>query len=156
MDGGRGAADRDREAPAVANRRDARSHRRAGPACRPDFAVTERAIDAQCHVVAVRGELDLFSTRELQRTLAEALDAGCIRIIVDLSQTPFVVSCTLGVLIGAVRRLCSHHGAMAIVNVNEDVAHAFEVTGLDQIFTIVPTREDAISAVAPLAAQRVL
>ena len=117
----------------------------------PDFAVTEHAIDAQRHVVAVRGELDLFSTRELQRTLAESLDAGCIRIIVDLSETTFVDSCTLGVLIGAVRRLRSRHGALAIVNVNEDVAHAFEVTGLDQIFTIVATREDAISAVAPPA-----
>jgi len=122
----------------------------------PDFAVTEHAIDAQRHVVAVRGELDLFSTRELQRTLAKSLDAGRIRIIVDLSETTFVDSCALGVLIGTVKRLRSRHGALAIVNVNEDVAHAFEVTGLDQIFTIVPTREDAISAVAPPAAQRVL
>ncbi len=115
----------------------------------PDFAVTEQPIDAERHVLAVRGEIDLFTAPELKQVLAESIEAGRVRIIVDLTDTTFLDSTALGVLIGAVKRLRSRDGALAIVNVDENISKTFEITGLDQIFTIVPTREEAIDAVDP-------
>ena len=114
----------------------------------PEFAITEQTIDAERHVLAVRGEIDLFTAPELKQVLAESIEAGRIRIIVDLTDTTFLDSTALGVLIGAVKRLRSRHGALAIVNVDENIAKTFEITGLDQIFTILSTRDDAIEAVA--------
>jgi len=97
----------------------------------------------------VRGEIDLFSAPELKQVLAEAIEAGRIRIVVDLTATTFLDSTALGVLIGAVKRLRSRGGAMAIVSVDENIAKTFEITGLDQIFTILATRDEALEAVAP-------
>src|ERR1044072_3042733 len=113
----------------------------------PEFAITEQPIDAERHVLAVRGEIDLFTAPELKQVLAESIEAGRNRIIVDLTETTFLDSTALGVLIGAVKRLPTRSGALAIVNVDENIAKTFEITGLDQIFTILPTREDAIEAV---------
>ena len=113
----------------------------------PDFAVTEHPIDAERHVLAVRGEIDLFTAPELKQVLAESIEAGRIRIIVDLAETTFLDSTALGVLIGAVKRLRSRDGALAIVNTDENIAKTFEITGLDQIFTILATREEAVEAV---------
>jgi anti-sigma B factor antagonist len=113
----------------------------------PEFAITEQPIDAERHVLAVRGEIDLFTAPELKQVLAEAIQAGRNRIIVDLTETSFLDSTALGVLIGAVKRLRSRHGALAIVNVDENIAKTFEITGLDQIFTILATREEAVEAV---------
>jgi anti-sigma B factor antagonist len=115
----------------------------------PEFAITEHAIDSERHVLAVRGEIDLFTAPELKQVLAESIEAGRIRIIVDLTETTFLDSTALGVLIGAVKRLRSRHGALAMVNIDENIAKTFEITGLDQIFTIVATRDDAVEAVAP-------
>ena len=115
----------------------------------PEFAITEHAIDSERHVLAVRGEIDLFTAPELKQVLAESIEAGRIRIIVDLTETTFLDSTALGVLIGAVKRLRSRDGALAIVNVDENIAKTFEITGLDQIFTIVPTRDEAVDAVDP-------
>lgn len=115
----------------------------------PDFAITEHPIDGERHVLAVRGEIDLFTAPELKQVLAESIEAGRIRIIVDLTETTFLDSTALGVLIGAVKRLRSRDGALAIVNIDENIAKTFEITGLDQIFTIVPTREEAVDAVDP-------
>lgn len=115
----------------------------------PEFLITEHAIDGERHVLAVRGEIDLFTAPELKQVLAESIEAGRIRIIVDLTETTFLDSTALGVLIGAVKRLRSRHGALAIVNVDENIAKTFEITGLDQIFTIMATRDEAIDAVAP-------
>ncbi len=80
---------------------------------------------------------------------AESIEAGRIRIVVDLTDTTFLDSTALGVLIGAVKRLRSRHGALAMVNVDENISKTFEITGLDQIFTIVATRDEAVDAVAP-------
>ncbi len=113
----------------------------------PEFAITEQTIDAERHVLAVRGEIDLFTAPELKQVLAESIEAGRTRIIVDLTETTFLDSTALGVLIGAVKRLRSRHGALAIVNVDENIAKTFEITGLDQIFTILSTRDEAVEAV---------
>ena len=114
----------------------------------PDFAIEEQP-DGERLVVAVRGEIDLFTAPELKQVLAEAIERGRVRIVIDLSDTTFLDSTALGVLIGAVKRLRARDGALALVNVDENIAKTFEITGLDQIFTIVATREEALRAVDP-------
>jgi anti-sigma B factor antagonist len=112
----------------------------------PEFALTEDTIDAERHVVAVRGEIDLFTAPELKQKLTDAIEGGKTRIVVDLTQTTFLDSTALGVLIGAVKRLRTRDGALVIVNVDQNIAKTFEITGLDQIFTIVGERDSAIAA----------
>ena len=111
-----------------------------------DFAITDRRLDDATHVVAVTGEIDLFTAPELKQKLTDAIEGGKSRIVVDLTETSFLDSTALGVLIGAVKRLRSREGALVIVNVDQNIAKTFEITGLDQIFTILATRDDAIAA----------
>jgi anti-sigma B factor antagonist len=112
----------------------------------PEFALNEDALDDDRHVVAVRGEIDLFTAPELKQKLTDAIEAGKSRIVVDLTETTFLDSTALGVLIGAVKRLRSRDGALVIVNTDQNIAKTFEITGLDQIFTILGTRDSAIAA----------
>src|ERR1044071_10175221 len=99
-----------------------------------DFAITEHPVDGDRRLIAVCGEIDLFTAPELKQALAESIEGGHVRIVVDLSKTTFVDSTALGVLIGAVKRLRSRQGELAIVNTDESIAKTFEITGLDQIF----------------------
>ena len=112
----------------------------------PDFALSQDQLDDQRAVVAVRGEIDLFTAPELKATLTDAIEDGRSRIVVDLSDTTFLDSTALGVLIGAVKRLRSRDGRMTIVNTDQNIAKTFEITGLDQIFTIRGTRDEAVAA----------
>jgi anti-sigma B factor antagonist len=112
-----------------------------------EFAIAEHPIDGERHVVAVRGDLDLFTASQLKEVFARAIKAGRIRIIVDLAETTFLDSSALSVLMGALKRLRSRGGALAIVNLNENLTRIFKITALDQIFTILPTRDAAIEAV---------
>ena len=112
----------------------------------PEFAITEHPIDAERHVLAVRGEIDLFTAPELKKMLADAIENGATRVVVDLSETTFLDSTALGVLIGAVKRLRSRDGQLVIVNTDANIAKTFEITGLDQIFTILDTRDAAVDA----------
>jgi anti-sigma B factor antagonist len=114
----------------------------------PEFSLTSEPIDADGGIVAVAvsGEIDLFTAPELKTAIADAVDGGSTRIVVDLTETTFLDSTALGVLIGAVKRLRSTDGALSIVNTDATIAKTFEITGLDQIFTICPTRDEAVEA----------
>ena len=112
----------------------------------PEFAITEHPSEGDRHVLAVRGEIDLFTAPELKQVLAESIENGRVRIVIDLTETTFLDSTALGVLIGAVKRLRSRDGALALVNTDENISKTFEITGLDQIFAIVGTRDDAVAS----------
>ena len=114
-----------------------------------DFSLREDRSQGGAHVVAVSGEVDIFTAPELKRVITAAIDSGARAIIVDLTETRFLDSTALGVLIGAVKRLRLVDGRMVIVNTEPSTAKTFEITGLDQIFTIVPTRDEAVDAVDP-------
>ena len=91
-------------------------------------------------------KIDLFTAPELKKTLADAIENGASRVVVDLSETTFLDSTALGVLIGAVKRLRSRDGQLVIVNTDANIAKTFEITGLDQIFTILGDRDSAVGA----------
>ena len=112
----------------------------------PEFSLSQEPLDAERHIVAVRGEIDLFTAPDLKSALSEAIESGHTRIVVDLTDTTFLDSTALGVLIGAIKRLRSRGGRLTIVNVDDNIAKTFEITGLDQIFPISATRDEAVAA----------
>lgn len=113
-----------------------------------DFSLTEDRPDSGAHVIAVAGEVDIFTAPELKRAISGAIDSGAREIVIDLTETRFLDSTALGVLIGAVKRLRPLEGRLMIVNVEPSTAKTFEITGLDQIFTIVESRDDALAQLA--------
>jgi anti-sigma B factor antagonist len=111
-----------------------------------EFSITTDPLDGERQVVAVSGEIDLFTAPELKAALADAIDAGRSRLVVDLTDTTFLDSTALGVLIGTVKRLRVRDGRLTLVNTDPNIAKTFDITGLDQIFTICATREEAVAA----------
>ena len=110
-----------------------------------DFAIDDRAVDGDRHVVAVTGEIDLFTAPEFKQRVAAPIDAGRRHVVVDLTATSFIDSSSLGVLIGAHRRLRRHGGRLVIVCSNDAIAKTFRITGLDSVFTIVGSVEEALN-----------
>ena len=120
---------------------------------RPFFRVEDEDIDAETYVVGVEGEVDLYSAPQLKRHVISAIDGGKSHIIVDLSKASFIDSTTLGVLVGARKRLRAHGGALAVVCPDPDQLGLFEMTGLDRVFSIHPDRDSALMAVRSGAAE---
>lgn len=111
-----------------------------------DFRLNPSPLGDDGTVIAVRGEVDLFTAPELKQAISDAIEGGRTRVVVDLAQTTFLDSSGLGVLVGALQRLRDRGGALSIVNVDAAIARTFSITGLDQILAIRETREDAIVA----------
>jgi len=114
-----------------------------------DFRLTPSPLGDDGSVIAVRGEVDLFTAPELKKAIGAAVDGGRVRIVVDLSDTTFLDSSGLGVLVGALQRLRDRGGALSIVNVDAAISRTFSITGLDQILAIRDSREAAVQALEP-------
>lgn len=111
-----------------------------------DFAVAGALDPSGVYVVAVRGEVDISTAAHVKRAAREAVYAGSARIVLDLSDTTFLDSTGLGVIIG-LARLVRPDGDVAIVNTDPAIAKTFEITGLGDIFKVCASREQAIAAI---------
>ena len=110
-----------------------------------EFEISDRKVDDDTHVVSVAGEIDLFTAPEFKARMAAPIDDGRTNLVVDLSRTTFIDSSSLGVLIGAHRRLKLRGGLLTIVCDNEAITKTFRITGLDGVFTLVSKIDDAVN-----------
>lgn len=116
------------------------------------FDVEDRKLDDDAHLVTVTGEIDIFTAPEFKQRVAGAIDEGLPAVIVDLSGTTFIDSSSLGVLIGAHRRISLRRGRLIVVCGNPAIIKTFKITGLDGVFTVVKTLEEARAADAAVGA----
>jgi anti-sigma B factor antagonist len=110
-----------------------------------EFEIADRRVNDKTHVVGVRGEIDLFTAPEFKQHVSAPIDAGLPNVVVDLSQTTFIDSSSLGVLIGAHRRLKLRGGSLVIVCDSEAIVKTFRITGLDGVFTLVASLDEALN-----------
>ncbi len=108
---------------------------------------TEKTPDGVA-VIEVDGELDLYTAPRLKEALLTAVEDGTLRIVIDMSGVHFIDSSALGVLIGGVKRLKPRDGKLVLVSVDENVNWIFQITGLNSVFDIFQTREEALAGVA--------
>ncbi len=110
------------------------------------FLVTRKEPAHDTSLLSVEGDLDLASAPSLKWALADVQSADSRNVVVDLSKVGFIDSTALGVLVGAQRSL-DPGVRLAIVCAEENVLRIFELTGLDGMFEIVPTLQDALGFV---------
>ncbi len=109
-----------------------------------NFDVKTEQISGDATVIALSGEVDLYTAPEFKQELLETISQGAKEVIVDLSDTTFIDSTTLGVLVGGVKRLRPNGGQLSLVCTDRNITKIFEITGLDRVFTIYPTRDEAV------------
>ena len=64
-------------------------------------------------MISLAGEVDLYTAPEFKQQLLEVIRRGCrAHVIVDFSDTTFIDSTTLGVLVGGVKRLRTNDGQL--------------------------------------------
>jgi anti-sigma B factor antagonist len=97
-------------------------------------------------LIVARGELDVQSVPELRARLAEAIDGGKNRVVVDMAEVSFIDSVSLSALVGAQRKL-GDDGRLAIVAVHEYVRLILQATGLEQVLNVFASRDEAVAFV---------
>ena len=113
-----------------------------------NFHIDDESIDAETHVIELGGEVDLYTAPEFKERMVQVIEQGKKQVVVDLSKATFIDSTTLGVLVGGVKRLRPSGGSLALVCTDQNISKIFEITGLDRVFPIHGSREEALQSLA--------
>jgi anti-sigma B factor antagonist len=113
-----------------------------------NFDIKTEQLEGDRYVISLAGEVDLYTAPEFKAQLLDVIGKGGKQVIVDFSDTTFIDSTTLGVLVGGVKRLRTNDGELSLVCSDRNITKIFEITGLDRVFTIYPTRAEAVEQIA--------
>ena len=112
-----------------------------------NFDINTEQLSDDAYVISLSGEVDLYTAPEFKQQLLDVIAKGAKGVVVDFSNTTFIDSTTLGVLVGGVKRLRTNDGQLSLVCSDRNITKIFEITGLDRVFSIYPTRDEAIAKV---------
>ena len=88
-----------------------------------------------------KGELDAYTVGQFRESLAELSTRP--KLLIDMSEVPFVDSAGLGALIGGIRRAREVGGDVAVCCNRPTLVRLLHTTGFDRIVTVTDTVEDA-------------
>lgn len=97
-------------------------------------------------VVDVKGEVDLYTAPQLRERLVGLVESGRTRLAVNMEGVEFLDSTGLGVLIGALKRVREREGILAMAAPREPVRKVLSITGLDKVFRIHESVEQATAS----------
>jgi anti-sigma B factor antagonist len=108
-----------------------------------DLTLSTREVGGRT-IVAVGGEIDVYTAPKLRDTITELVAGGSYRLVVDMTEVEFLDSTGLGVLVGGLKKVRAHDGSLELVCSNDRLLKIFKITGLAKVFVI----HDSVDAVA--------
>lgn len=102
------------------------------------------SVEDEVLIVAVRGELDLYTAPDLRSLLLGAIQDGRTAVVLDLRETTFLDSTALGVIIAAMKALRVRSGRLVLVNDRTSITKTLAITGLDHLLSVESVLDDAV------------
>ncbi len=90
------------------------------------------------------GDLDAYTVSQFREALAEL--AAVKRLLIDLSEVPFMDSAGLGALIGGIRRAREAEGEVSVACSRPTLTRLLHTTGFDRIVPVTETVNEAAEA----------
>jgi anti-sigma B factor antagonist len=110
-----------------------------------ELSLNVRTVGEQS-VLDVVGEVDVYSAPELRERLAELVNASTPSLVVNLVDVSFLDSTGIGTLVAGLNRAVQFGGTLTLVCDHERILKLFRITGLDTVFSIRPSVDEAIAS----------
>jgi len=93
-------------------------------------------------IIEPEGILDGTKTDDFQHQINQSIESGVHTILVDFSNVTFMDSSGLGALVKAFKSLKTAEVDLFICSINDQIKMLFELTSMDQYFSILSNREE--------------
>ena len=111
-----------------------------------NFKIDMKAVEKKVPIIDLEGEVDVYTAPQLKQQMIGLLETGAKELVVNLTKVEYLDSTALGVLIGGLKRIRELDGNMVLVCPSPRIKRVFEITGLDKIFDIYNSEEEAQEA----------
>jgi anti-sigma B factor antagonist len=100
-------------------------------------------------VIEVKGSLvGGEETDELTNAIADFVEQGNKKLIIDLAKVDYLNSTAIGVLVKAHTTYKKQQGQVKLCGINKNINNIFVITKLTMVFEVSETRDDAMKAFA--------
>jgi len=99
-------------------------------------------------VVRPSGILDSTKASQFRQEIANLVESNVDIVLIDFSDVTFMDSSGLGALVLALKTVRAAGRKLYICSVNEQIKMLFELTSMDRVFEIYPSREEFDMALA--------
>jgi anti-sigma B factor antagonist len=96
------------------------------------------------YIIEISGRMDTMNSKDLDARLNSIIGRNIARIVIDMGAVDYISSVGLRVLLASLKRQKESHRFLALTALQPFVKDIFRVTGLEKIFSIYPSQEDAI------------
>ena len=108
-----------------------------------NLTMNSRTLNETACVLEIEGEIDVYTSPQLKQDIVRIAESGIKLLIISLAKVDYLDSTGLGVLIGGLKRLRESSGNVVIVGPSMRILRIFEITGIDKIFGIYATEDEA-------------
>ncbi|MER3522479.1 MAG: hypothetical protein C4326_00035 [Ignavibacteria bacterium] len=100
-------------------------------------------------VIEVKGSLvGGEETDELRSAIADFVEQGNKKLVIDLSKVTYLNSTAIGVLVQAHTTYTRNKGKVKLCGINNNINNIFVITKLTMVFDVAETKEEAIKALS--------
>ena len=96
-------------------------------------------------IVLPIGDVDLSNSRDLQTSLRQEMSRRPGLVVVDLAKVSYMDSSGVATLVEAMQIARRQATRLVLCELNDKVRAIFEIAHLDRVFTIVPSRAEAVT-----------
>ncbi|BAU65825.1 anti-sigma-factor antagonist [Stanieria sp. NIES-3757] len=93
-------------------------------------------------IIEPTGILDGTKAQEFRQKINESIESGADIILVDFNNVTFMDSSGLGALVLSLKSVRAAGAKLFLCSINEQIRMLFELTSMDRVFEIFPSRED--------------
>ncbi|AKM82018.1 TPA: anti-sigma factor antagonist [Candidatus Berkelbacteria bacterium] len=106
-----------------------------------------RTIGEGICVIDVSGEIDVYTSPRLKQQINGCFNNRQYRIVVNLTEAEYLDASALGILISGLKGCREQNGTLLLICPKPRVLKIFEITGLNKIFEIFLTTEEALEKI---------
>ncbi|MCK4660051.1 MAG: STAS domain-containing protein [Phycisphaerae bacterium] len=110
-----------------------------------DAVVKEVRKKDQAVIVETQGEIDLRHSPQFHKALVKLCEERPPILVIHLGKVAYMDSSGVGTLVEVFRRVKDYGGRLVLVAPSERVRSVFEITRLDQFFTIKDSEAEALA-----------
>lgn len=96
-------------------------------------------------ILRVNGELDALVAPQLKDRLIKLIELDKKSFIIDFEGLVHINSLAMGILRGRLKEIREKNGDIKLINLNSHITTIFEMVGLDEIFDIYESEEEALN-----------
>jgi len=119
------------------------------------MAVRTEILPGGVGIIEIKGSMiSDDEVADLRRAVTEFVDRRWRRLLIDFSETTYMNSSAVGVLVSAHTSYAKRDWQLKLCSMNKHVHVIFAITNLMKIFAVFDTREEALTAFAEAEQKR--